>query len=141
MLVESTGKHTPICVKIAPDMTEQETRDVTRAILVAGMDGIIATNTTLDRSAVQGLPHADESGGLSGRPLCARSLEVLRIVRDEAGSDFPIIGVGGIMTGGDAAQRFKAGADLVQIYTGLIYRGDGLIREIVDAWPGRPHVD
>jgi len=91
--------------------------------------GVIATNTTLDRAAVAGLPHADEAGGLSGRPVFEKSNAVIRQLRAALGSGFPIIGVGGILSGADAVEKMRAGADLVQIYTGLIYKGPALVNE------------
>ena len=91
--------------------------------------GLIATNTTLSREAVQGLPHAEETGGLSGAPVLDKSNAVIRQLRAALGKHFPIIGVGGILSGTDAAAKIEAGADVVQIYTGLIYRGPALVRE------------
>ena len=93
------------------------------------MDGVIATNTTLSREAVQGLAHADEAGGLSGRPVLEASNRVIAALRRALGPGFPIIGVGGVMTGADARTKIDAGADLVQIYTGLIYSGPALVPE------------
>ena len=95
--------------------------------------GVIASNTPLDRQAVQGQMHANEAGGLSGGPVLAKSNAVIRQLRDQLGAGFPIIGVGGILSGADAVAKVKAGADVVQIYTGLIYRGPGLITEVAQA--------
>jgi dihydroorotate dehydrogenase len=93
------------------------------------MDGVVATNTTLSRDAVKGLPHADESGGLSGAPVLEMSNRVITQLRSALGSGFPIIGVGGIMSAEDAVSKIRAGADVVQIYTGLIYKGPALVKE------------
>jgi dihydroorotate dehydrogenase len=91
--------------------------------------GVVATNTTLARSAVEGLPHGNETGGLSGAPVLEKSNEVIRQLRMALGPDFPIIGVGGIFSGADAVTKIKAGANVVQIYTGLIYKGPDLVNE------------
>jgi dihydroorotate dehydrogenase len=98
-----------------------------------GMDGVVATNTTLARDAVSGLPHAQETGGLSGAPVLQASNRVIRQLRDALGTGFPIIGVGGILSGADAVSKIEAGADVVQIYTGLIYRGPELVKEAAQA--------
>ena len=103
-------------------------------ILVAqGIDAVIATNTTIARDGVAGAPHATEAGGLSGAPLRERSTEVVRLLASEFGARLPVIAVGGVETGADAAARIAAGAVLVQLYTGFIYRGPGLVREAVAA--------
>ena len=94
------------------------------------MDGVIATNTTISRDAVKGMKHAHEAGGLSGKPVLEASNNVIRQLRGELGRDFPIIGVGGVMSGADATSKIAAGADLVQIYTGLIYHGAPLVRDV-----------
>ena len=99
--------------------------------------GVIATNTTLARDAVQGLPHANEAGGLSGAPVLDKSNAVIRHLRQRLGPAFPIIGVGGILSGADALSKIDAGADAVQIYTGLIYRGPALVREAAQAIQAR----
>ena len=104
------------------------------------MDAVIATNTTLDRSAVADSPYAEEAGGLSGAPLTDMSTEVIRLLADELKGRMPIIGVGGIFSGADAADKIAAGASLVQLYSGFIYRGPELVRECADAiavMPGR----
>ena len=93
------------------------------------MDGVVATNTTLSREAVKGMPHAEEAGGLSGAPVLAASNRVISQLRAALGKSFPIIGVGGIMSGRDAVSKIEAGADVVQIYTGLIYKGPDLVTE------------
>jgi dihydroorotate dehydrogenase len=99
-----------------------------------GMDGVIATNTTIARDKVQGLPHAEETGGLSGGPLLEASNRVIAQLRAALGSGYPIIGVGGVLSEGDALSKLQAGADVVQIYTGLIYRGPALVDEIARAF-------
>ena len=121
--------HVPIFVKIAPDLDESQIDVIAATLLRHGMDGVVATNTTLSREAVQGLPHADEAGGLSGAPVLAASNRVIRQLRAALGKDYPIIGVGGIMSGADAVSKIEAGADVVQIYTGLIYQGPELVRQ------------
>jgi dihydroorotate dehydrogenase len=103
----------------------------------SGMDGVIATNTTVAREGVEGLPHCAEAGGLSGAPLGAKSMSTLRVLVESLRGEMPVISVGGIMSGADAAERFAAGAALVQLYTGLIYRGPGLVTECVSAFPGK----
>jgi dihydroorotate dehydrogenase len=128
------GVHRPILVKIAPDWDEQALTASLRVVAESGIDGLIATNTTLDRNTVNGHAHANEVGGLSGAPLKERADRVLQHARRVLGHDFPIIGLGGITQGADAADKQRAGADLVQIYTGFIYRGPALIRECVEAW-------
>ena len=136
----TTGRRVPLVVKIAPDLDDDALRWLVDALLAAGVDGLTATNTTIDHSAVAGARHAAETGGLSGSPLRQRATEVIATVRAHAGPELPIIGVGGIMTGEDAVEKIQAGADLVQVYTGLIYQGPALIRNaaraIRDAEPG-----
>lgn len=127
------GRYVPIAVKIAPDMAAEDVEVVTQNLLQAEMDAVIATNTTISRDAVQGLPHADEAGGLSGAPVREASSQVIQQVSAIAGDKLPIIGVGGIDSGSAAADKVKAGADVVQLYTGFIYRGADLIRESVEA--------
>lgn len=127
------GRYVPIAIKIAPDMLPEDLILVANTLLEQGMDAVIATNTTLERTAVIGLEHADESGGLSGGPLTDVSTEVIRLLADELKGRMPIIGVGGILEGNDAADKIAAGASLVQLYSGFIYRGPELIRASVDA--------
>jgi dihydroorotate dehydrogenase len=103
------------------------------------MDGVIATNTTLSRDAVKGMPHCDEAGGLSGSPVLAGSNRVIRLLRQHLGTQFPIIGVGGILSGYDAVSKIEAGADVVQIYTGLIYKGPALVHEVAKALKQTSH--
>ena len=128
------GGHRPVLVKIAPDWDEQALTASLEVIGASGIDGLIATNTTLERDGVNGHAHANEVGGLSGAPLKTRADEVLHRARRVLGRTFPIVGLGGIMHGADATDKRHAGADLVQIYTGFIYRGPQLIRECVRAW-------
>ncbi|GAA4421087.1 quinone-dependent dihydroorotate dehydrogenase [Acidovorax lacteus] len=126
-LAARTGRRVPLFVKIAPDLDAQQIEVIAATLKRHGMDGVIATNTTIRRDAVQGLPHAAETGGLSGAPVREASNQVIRALRTALGPAFPIIGVGGVMSPADAAAKIAAGADLVQIYTGLIYRGPGLV--------------
>jgi dihydroorotate dehydrogenase len=123
------GRDVPTFVKIAPDLDDAQIAAIARALKAHGVHGVIATNTTLDREAVRDLPHAEEAGGLSGAPLRARADRVVRALRAALGPAFPIIGVGGILSGDDARAKIEAGADLVQLYTGLIYRGPELVGE------------
>lgn len=132
-LAAEQGRYVPIAIKIAPDMTPEELVLVARTLAEQGMDAVIATNTTLDRALVAGQEHAEEAGGLSGGPLTDVSTEVIRTLAGELKGQMPIIGAGGILKGADAAAKIAAGASLVQIYSGFIYRGPALIRECVDA--------
>lgn len=132
-LAAEQGRYVPIAIKIAPDMTPEELVLVARTLVDEGMDAVIATNTTLDRTLVEGLEHAQEAGGLSGGPLTEVSTEVIRVLAGELKGQLPIIGAGGILSGADAAAKIAAGASLVQLYSGFIYRGPELIRECVDA--------
>lgn len=120
-------RHVPIFVKIAPDLENAQIDAIARSLVHNQMDGVIATNTTMARDAVQGLPHAGETGGLSGRPVFQASNAVVQRLRATLGPTFPIIGVGGIMSAQDAVEKIGAGADAVQIYTGLIYSGPALV--------------
>ncbi|AHE98404.1 quinone-dependent dihydroorotate dehydrogenase [Thioalkalivibrio paradoxus] len=135
-LSDRHGRYVPLALKIAPDLDEGAIEAIARLLVRHGIDGVIATNTTTDRSAVAGLPHADEAGGLSGAPVAAPSLRVIRTLSRTLDGAVPIIGVGGILSGQDAVDKIRAGASLVQIYTGLIYRGPGLVRECVQALAG-----
>jgi dihydroorotate dehydrogenase len=127
------GRRVPLAIKIAPDMSDEETVLVARALLDTGMDAVIATNTTLGREGVEGLAHADEAGGLSGAPVRDKSTHTVRILAGELAGRLPIIAVGGITEGVHAAEKMAAGASLVQIYSGFIYKGPALIRAAVDA--------
>ena len=130
---KKVGRYVPVAVKIAPDMDDAGIRFVAGALLEAGLDGVIATNTTISREAVQGHKHEQEAGGLSGSPVREASLRVIRGLYAELGDRIPIIGVGGITDGESAAEKVRAGAKLVQIYTGFIYEGPALISEAVEA--------
>jgi dihydroorotate dehydrogenase len=130
-LAERVGWRVPLVVKLSPDLSPDELAATAQVIRELQLDGVIATNTTLDRVPVASLPHAEHSGGLSGEPLRARSTAVVHQLRELLGADMPLIGVGGISSPADAAAMFAAGADLIQVYTGLIYRGPGLVRELV----------
>ncbi|MCL6414622.1 quinone-dependent dihydroorotate dehydrogenase [Aestuariirhabdus sp. Z084] len=130
---QATGRYVPIAIKIAPDMEEEELRALANVLLEQEMDGVIATNTTLDRTLVEGLEHADEAGGLSGDPVRERSTETIRLLASELSGKLPIIGVGGISDAVSAAEKIAAGASLVQIYSGFIYRGPDLIAEASEA--------
>lgn len=127
LAAEHSG-YKPVVVKIAPDMSEDELKSVSQTFLEHEIDGVIATNTTLDRESVASSPFANEAGGLSGAPLSQRSTEVIAQLRSHLGR-LPIIGVGGIMQGSDAVAKIKAGADLVQVYSGFIYRGPELVKD------------
>lgn len=126
-------QYVPIAIKIAPDVLPEDLALIAAVLVEEGMDAVIATNTTLERTAVIGLEHADETGGLSGGPLTDVSTEVVRLLAGELKGRMPIIGVGGILSGTDAADKIEAGASLVQLYSGFIYRGPELIGECVDA--------
>ncbi|MCM2252365.1 MAG: quinone-dependent dihydroorotate dehydrogenase [Ramlibacter sp.] len=138
-LARQQGRRVPIFVKIAPDLDAAQIGGIAAALKRHGMDGVIATNTTTSREAVQGLPHAQEAGGLSGAPLLQASNRVIGQLRATLGKAFPIIGVGGIMSAQDAVSKIQAGADAVQIYTGLIYRGPRLVRDAALALKALPH--
>jgi len=129
----SQGRHIPIAVKIAPDLSEAELDDIADILLSEKMDAVIATNTTLSRDGVSGLRHSQETGGLSGRPVRERSLAVIKALQKRLEGKLPIIGVGGISDADSAKAALDAGASLIQIYTGLIYRGPTLIDEICRA--------
>jgi dihydroorotate dehydrogenase len=131
-LGSQSGARKPMLLKIAPDLAEVELDGMAEVLRTAGIDGVICTNTTIDHSAVAGDPHGQEAGGLSGKPLFARSTEVLRGMRARLGPGVPIVGVGGILDGSDAVEKLEAGANLVQVYSGLIYRGPRLVAECVD---------
>ena len=132
-LADRHGRYVPVVLKIAPDLDVEQIRTVADALLRHHMDGVIATNTTIARDAVQGLAHADETGGLSGAPVRELSNRVIRALHQQLGKDIPIIGVGGILSAGDAQAKLDAGASLIQLYTGLIYRGPALVGECAEA--------
>jgi dihydroorotate dehydrogenase len=132
-LAQARGRGVPLAVKIAPDLEDDALRGIARLLVGHRVDAVIATNTTIARDGVAGLPNADEAGGLSGAPLRERSTAVLRILAAELGGALPIIGVGGILCADDAREKIAAGASLVQLYTGLIYRGPDLVAQCVRA--------
>lgn len=132
-LADQHGKNVPLVVKIAPDLSTDQIDVIAELLPRYGIDGVIATNTTLSRDAVQGLPYADQAGGLSGPPVHQLSLAVIARLRQQLGADFAIIGVGGIASGKQAQEKIAAGANAVQLYTGLIYQGPALITECVRA--------
>jgi dihydroorotate dehydrogenase len=132
-LAAQHGKSKPIFLKIAPDLDAEQIKVIAATLQQHKIDGVIATNTTLSREAVKGLKHADEAGGLSGAPVLEASNEVIRQLRKALGKSYPIIGVGGVMSADDAVSKIKAGADLVQIYTGLIYSGPALVKQTASA--------
>jgi dihydroorotate dehydrogenase len=125
------GRQVPIAIKIAPDLADEHIAGLAEVFNQTKIDGVIATNTTIDRQAVAGHPLADQTGGLSGRPVTQRSTEVIRQLRSGLEHSIPIIGVGGIFTAEDAQDKLDAGASLVQLYTGLIYRGPALVHEVI----------
>jgi len=145
-LADEHGKRVPLAVKIAPDLDDAELPRIADALASHEVDAVIATNTTIARDGVAGLPHADETGGLSGAPLTARSTEVVRLLAKHLKGAMPVIGVGGIMCGVDAVDKIAAGATLVQLYTGIVYRGPTLVgecrrailqyRQSAGRWPG-----
>lgn len=122
----------PMLLKIAPDLSETELDSIAEVLLAAGVDGVICTNTTIDHTSVADDPHGQETGGLSGKPLRKRATEVVRGMRERLGERVPIVGVGGIVEGDAAVEKLEAGASLVQIYSGLIYRGPALVAECVN---------
>ena len=128
ILATRHGKRVPIFVKIAPDLDTTQVDVIAATLQRHAMDGVVATNTTINRAAVEGLPHAEEAGGLSGAPVLEASNQVIRSLRAALGKGFPIIGVGGILSAQDALSKIDAGADVVQIYTGLIYEGPKLVK-------------
>lgn len=127
------GKKVPLLVKIAPDLTEEQIDSLVRVFTEVALDGVIATNTTISRDEVAGHRLAKEVGGLSGTPVRARAMQVIEVLRAALPPAMPIIGVGGILRGEDALEKLHVGASLVQVYTGLIYRGPALIKEAVEA--------
>jgi len=128
-LADKYGEYKPVLFKIAPDMADEDIRAVADRFVEHKIDGIIATNTTNSRDTVQGMKHAEEAGGLSGAPVFTKSTQALKTLCDHLDGTLPVIGVGGITKGEDAVAKIKAGASLVQIYSGFIYRGPPLIKE------------
>jgi len=133
VLEKKVGRRVPLVLKIAPDLDEHDIRHVAHSACSYDIDAIIATNTTLSRAGVENLTHANESGGLSGAPLRTRSTKVIRLLSETLAGRLPIIAAGGIMCARDALEKISAGASLVQLYTGLIYRGPNLVNECARA--------
>lgn len=134
LLADRHGKRVPLALKVSPDLDDARIREIADAIRRHRIDALIATNTTVDREGVEDLRHAQEAGGLSGAPLKARATRVLGLFKKYLQNEIPLIGVGGILSGADAREKVEAGASLVQLYTGLIYRGPGLVSECVSAF-------
>jgi dihydroorotate dehydrogenase len=132
-LESRSGRKVPMFVKIAPDLDEDQVSVIAQTLKANGIDGVIATNTTIARDKVQGLAHANETGGLSGAPVFEASNRVIRLLRAALPVGYPIIGVGGVLSGDDARAKIAAGADLVQVYTGLIYKGPALVSDCARA--------
>lgn len=133
-LHKESGRYVPFALKVAPDLDEAQIKGLSKVFRDGGLDFLIATNTTLARDAVTGHPNASEAGGLSGAPLTDHSTEVIGLFHSGMGADVPIIGAGGIFSADDALAKKAAGASLVQIYSGFVYRGPALIHEIIRAW-------
>jgi dihydroorotate dehydrogenase len=129
-LADRQGKYVPVVLKIAPDLSLVQIHEIADLLMAHKMDGVIASNTTLSRDAVQGLKHADQAGGLSGAPVREKSTWVIHELAQRLQGSLPIIGVGGILSGDDALAKMAAGADLVQLYSGLIYQGPGLVHDV-----------
>jgi len=132
-LAQSSDRYVPLAVKIAPDIEDDAIAQIAEALRAFEIDGVIATNTTVDKSSVADLPHGNEEGGLSGRPLREKSTRVIARLAEALRGQIPIIGVGGIFDGESAAEKIRAGATAVQLYTGFIYRGPAVIREAAEA--------
>ena len=129
-LAQTYGRYVPIALKIAPDLKHEQVNEIADLLITHKIDGVIATNTTLARDMVQGLPNANETGGLSGAPVKEKSTLVIQQLSQRLQGAVPIIGVGGILTGSDAVEKIAAGASLVQVYSGLIYKGPKLVHDI-----------
>lgn len=136
-LRQKHARHVAVAVKISPDLDDASLAAVADVLRRERVDGVVATNTTVSRSGVEGLPHASEQGGLSGAPLRQKSNHAVKILAGMLRDEIPIIGAGGILSGKDAVEKLEAGATLVQLYTGLIYRGPALIDECVSAYRER----
>lgn len=132
ILAEQYGKYVPVAVKIAPDLSAEEVSSIAQSLIDNNIDGVIATNTTLSREGVEGLEFCNEQGGLSGAPVKDKSTQVIKLLAQALGNKLPIIGVGGIASSDDANEKLQAGASLVQVYTGFIYQGPPLVKEIVN---------
>lgn len=131
-LAQQYNRNVPLAVKIAPDLDNEQIDVIAEVLLQNNIDGVIATNTTVSRQAVQGLRHGNEAGGLSGPPVHQMSLDVIKRLRQQLGNDFAIIGVGGISSPQQAVEKINAGANAVQLYTGLIYQGPNLVTQCVN---------
>ncbi len=132
LLSEQYGKYVPVAVKIAPDLTAEEVQSIAQSLIDNDIDGVIATNTTLSREGVENLEFGYEQGGLSGQPVKDKSTQVIKLLNQALDNKLPIIGVGGIASSADANEKLTAGASLVQVYTGFIYQGPPLIKNIVN---------
>lgn len=132
-LADQHGRHVPMCLKIAPDLDDDQIVNIADALRRHRIDGVIATNTTISRAMVEGVPNAQQQGGLSGAPVFEMSTRVVRALATALQGELPIIAAGGVLSGADACAKLEAGASLVQVYSGLIYRGPGLVRECVEA--------
>jgi dihydroorotate dehydrogenase len=129
-LAGTHGRYVPVALKIAPDLAQSQVNEIADLLMQHNIDGVIATNTTLARDMVQGMAHAEETGGLSGTPVREKSTLVIQQLSQRLQGAVPIIGVGGILSGADAVEKIAAGADLVQVYSGLIYKGPKLVHEV-----------
>src|SRR5471032_895156 len=136
-LSERHGRRVPLALKVAPDLDAAQIANIAAVVRAHRFDAVIATNTSVSRDGVEGLPHATEQGGLSGAPIRARATSVLAALAKELAGEIPLIGAGGILSGADAAEKITAGASLIQLYTGLIYRGPALVAECAAAMPAR----
>lgn len=132
-LSDRYGVHKPLFLKIAPDLDQEDIHLIADLLVEFGIDAVIATNTTVSREAVKGMEHGEEVGGLSGAPVRAASSQVIKTLKARLGNTLPIIGVGGILSGADAREKVMAGASLIQLYSGLIYRGPELVNECANA--------
>lgn len=132
-LADQHGRRVPLTLKVAPDLDDTQIADIAAAVRTHRFDAVIATNTSTSRDGVEGLQHATEQGGLSGAPIRVRATRVLAALARALGGEIPLIGAGGILSGADAKEKFAAGASLIQLYTGLIYRGPALVAECAEA--------
>jgi dihydroorotate dehydrogenase len=132
-LSDRYGVHKPLFLKIAPDLDQEDIHLIADLLVEFGIDAVIATNTTISREAVKGMAHSEEAGGLSGAPVRAASSQVIKTLKARLGNTLPIIGVGGILSGADSREKVMAGASLIQLYSGLIYRGPELVNECANA--------
>ena len=132
ILAEKFGKYIPLAVKIAPDLSADEIKSIAQSLIENEIDGVIATNTTLSREGVESLQFADEQGGLSGQPVKNKSTQVIKLLSEALDNKLPIIGVGGVASSSDANEKLRAGASLVQVYTGFIYQGPPLVKNIIN---------